>query len=136
MPESPPDAAPSIQSVALRPGYRSGTIIAVSVQRSFPVRGRLLGADGKPSSGRIGDLHSAAGKALGVATFTDEDGVFELYGIAAGSYSIQWEGGTGSAFTIADTELKEINIGNLVFVEGAISQPKPDAGAALERLKP
>jgi len=136
MPESAPETSPSIPAVVLRPGYRSGTIIAVGARRSFLVRGRLLGPDGMPSASMIGDVSTASGKALGIATFTDDDGLFEVYGLTPGAYSIRWENGNSTDFSLGETELREVTIGDLLSEYPALSGSNALIGPSGERTKP
>ncbi|MEI6874955.1 MAG: hypothetical protein WCL50_07475, partial [Spirochaetota bacterium] len=64
MPESPPEISPAVTAVVLSPTYRSGTVIRVSVKRSYMVYGRLKGADGKAVAEAFGDVFSTSGEAL------------------------------------------------------------------------
>jgi outer membrane usher protein len=124
MPESPPDISPSVPAVVLHPTYRSGTVIKVSVKRSYFVYGRLKGADGKAVSEIYGDVFSTSGEPLGISTFTDDQGLFECYGLGPGEYSLRWGNGSISVFTLADTNDKEIDLGDLV--------PGPRASSGVE----
>jgi len=134
MPESAPEIAPSVHAVLLRPTYRSGTVINVSLKRNIMVRGRLMGQNGKPLAGTLGDLKTITGEPLGIATFTDGEGVFELYGLEPGRYEVAWENGTLTVFSLAETTLNEIDLGTTVPIPGASAAS--ESGMDYGRIEP
>ncbi len=95
MPQSPPDVRPDPASVELHPVYRSITIVNISLAASATIRGTLVDVNGKPMPNLAGDLSMDSGKALDQgATFTDEKGVFECFGLPRGKLTIKWDDGS------------------------------------------
>ena len=105
MPESPPDVRPDPTSIELRPAYRSITIVTIKRASSATVRGTLVDAKGKPRTNIAGDLFDESGKAIaGGATFTDEAGVFECFGLPRGRLTIKWDDGSESTIDVPEGE--------------------------------
>ncbi|HUX41632.1 MAG TPA: hypothetical protein VMV83_10750 [Rectinemataceae bacterium] len=105
MPESPPDVLPDPTSVELMPAYRSITIVTIKQASSASVRGTLVDSKGKPKTNIAGDLFDESGKAIaGGATFTDETGVFECFGLPRGRLTIKWDDGSESTIEVPEGE--------------------------------
>ena len=103
MPDSPPEIRPGLGSIQFRPAYRSVTLVKVAVASSISVSGRLVGDDRGPRKNLSGNVIDPRGAALPIAgTFTDDEGVFECYGLSAGPSSIRWSDGSLSSFTVPE----------------------------------
>jgi len=95
LPDSPPDVRPDPPSVKFMPEYRSITVIKVGRASSATIRGFLVDAKGAPKTNLAGDLFDASGKAVDQgATFTDDKGIFECFGLPKGRLTIKWDDGS------------------------------------------
>jgi outer membrane usher protein len=84
----PVDYSVGRTSFTARPGYRRGMVIPVEAERLLYAQGRLLDADGEPVSLKALRLHPLDGDEPAMTTFTDEEGVFQLYDLRAGRYRL------------------------------------------------
>ncbi len=103
MPSSSPDMRPEPLSLEISPSYRSVAIVRVKMASAVSVRGILLDEKGKPLANQVGDLSDDkdATRNFG-ASFSDEKGFFEFFGIPAGSMVIRWGGGYESHITVPE----------------------------------
>ena len=122
-PQSPPDLRPDPASIELHPVYRSITIVKIDRAASATIRGVLVDANGKPKPNLAGDLSSESGKTLDQsATFTDEKGVFECFGLPRGRLTIKWDDGGLSSVEVPAGE------SGAVFDLGTIVAQSPSDG--------
>jgi len=128
LPDSGPEKAAVPSYLEFVPGYKSVTLIRVTLDSTVYARGVAVDARGAPLAGRSGELRGPGGIALaGKGTFTDESGMFECYGLAPGDYSIAWSDGSTSRFSIpATTEGGLVSLGTIPATrepEGKGSEP-------------
>ncbi len=122
LPQSPPDERPDPASVSLSPAYRSISVIRVGIAPSIAVRGLLVDAAGAPVVNLSGGIVDAEGISVPfTGTFTDEEGVFECYGLAPGPMSIRWDDGRISSF-----EVPRSKSGILVYVGSVLAQAEAE----------
>jgi len=88
-PEADADVSATIPQIALSSGYRSGFLFKAGLERRFYVSGYLIDASGKPISFVAGDVMKDDGTMLD-QTFTDDAGMFQVFGLTNGTYSILW----------------------------------------------
>lgn len=78
----------------LRPTYRSGTVVRTEITQTVFVEGTLLSGDGKPvalQGGIFVALGEGEGQAqMGLHFFTDEMGIFQVYGLHPGTYELRF----------------------------------------------
>lgn len=90
--ELPIDAGEAVREFILTPGYKSGTALKMEAVRRVHLRGRAVTADGEPVSLRVGMVEGRDGFALpdeaASTFFSDEDGVFEVYGLGLGRFTL------------------------------------------------
>jgi hypothetical protein len=101
VPELPADFSLGRTQFVLVPGYRSGTAITIVSLPRLYVRGRILDAQGNGLVYKglvITPLFEVpeelSDPPLGGASFTDDQGTFEVYGLVPGDYSIILRDGT------------------------------------------
>jgi P pilus assembly protein, porin PapC len=126
MPDSSPDVRPSPASVEFTPEYRSVTIVRVKAASSVSIKARLVDEDASPRKNISGDLIDAEGKTLpSGGTFTDEEGIFECFGLIAGPASIRWSDGSLSRFEVPEGEPgSSLDIGDV-----GSEKPEVDGGS-------
>ena len=88
-PEADADVSATIPQIALSTGYRSGYLFRAGLERRFYVTGYLVDASGAPISYMAGDIMSEDGTMLD-QTFTDDAGMFQIFGLMKGIYTIAW----------------------------------------------
>jgi outer membrane usher protein FimD/PapC len=108
MPDSPPERRPDSASIEFTPPYKSITVIEIGVAATNSIRARLVDEAG-PVPGLSGQLLDAKGTATGSGTFSDEAGIFECYGVAAGHIQIQWSDGRTSLLEVSSSKLEGIS---------------------------
>ncbi|MEI6385242.1 MAG: hypothetical protein WCQ50_01315 [Spirochaetota bacterium] len=103
MPTSSPDMRPEPLSLELSPSYRSVAIVRIKMASAVTVRGILVDEKGKPLANQLGDLADYKDRSRNFgASFSDEKGLFEFFGIPAGSMVITWGGGYESRITVPE----------------------------------
>jgi len=88
-PEADADVSATVPQIALSSGYRSGFLFRAGLERRFYVTGYLVDASGAPISYMAGDVVMEDGTMMD-QTFTDDAGMFQIFGLTKGSYSIVW----------------------------------------------
>ncbi|MFW5642653.1 MAG: fimbria/pilus outer membrane usher protein [Alkalispirochaeta sp.] len=129
IPGLPADYSLGPTDFVVEPTYRSGTAITISFLRRLYVRGRLLNEFGEgvsytgmmvtpefeiPETGAPDtDLP------IGGAAFTDENGVFDIYGVIPGTYRVTLQDGSGRTFSITVPDQSEplVEIGEVSVAE-------------------
>ncbi len=108
------------------PRYRSGVGVTIAGSRRVYVRGTLLNAEGAPvalSGLLVVPLFEPeideSETAVGGWSFTDENGVFEIYGLVPGRYQIMVKGSEerSSLFDLEETEERFVEIGTVEVYE-------------------
>ena len=92
-PEAPPgtDAGELLRSLA--PTYRSGIPVRVGGPATIYAEGYLLSGEGKAVAWRAGEVRPAEdAQGQPIAVFTDENGLFQVYGLAPGSWEVLFPG--------------------------------------------
>lgn len=103
MPESSPDRRPDPTAIAFTPAYKSVTLVKVGLASSISVGGRLVDASGGPRKNMAGDILDSSGAALPFGgTFSDDEGVFQCFGLSAGDAAIRWSDGSVSKFRVPE----------------------------------
>lgn len=112
-PEADVDTLATLPQAAMTTSLRSGFLYKAGLEKRFYVAGRLTDASGAPIALVVGDVADATG-ALVNQTFTDENGLFYIYNLGAGDYTIIWPTDMGiSAFSLtADSEI-QIDLGDI-----------------------
>jgi len=114
MPGSAPDRRPLPENLSVAPTYKSGTVVKIKAAPNLAVRGRLVDAKGGVLAGRGGKIFLASAAKLSVgSTFSDETGLFECYGLAAGDYLVEWGDGGVSRFSVAGEGKAMIELGDV-----------------------
>lgn len=110
----------------IAPRYRSGTLITIVPSRSLYVRGRLLDDRGQAVVFKALEITPrfdlpVGVEALGGPTFTDDEGVFEMYGLIPGFYSIVLRDGTerSAAMLVPDEAGPLVIIGDIRIERGS-----------------
>lgn len=90
-PALPVGASLGPDAYALRPGYRSGTLIRVGEAGSVFLRGTLLDAAGAPLALKAGTVLPLDGEGKPLPFFTNRTGRFVLAGLVPGRYALTLE---------------------------------------------
>ncbi|MDP2790385.1 MAG: fimbria/pilus outer membrane usher protein [Rectinemataceae bacterium] len=93
-PEADADVSATIPYIAVSPGYRSGFLFKAGLERRFYATGYLVDSAGSPITLVAGDILQADGSLMD-QTFTDDSGMFQLFGLTNGKYSIAWPENVG-----------------------------------------
>jgi len=88
-PDADADVSATIPYIAISPGYRSGYLFKAGIERRFYATGYLVDSAGAPIPLVAGDILQADGSLMD-QTFTDDAGMFQLFGLTNGIYSIAW----------------------------------------------
>ena len=106
VPGLPADYSLQQTEFLLRPGYRRGTLVTIRSSQRLYVRGRLLDREGESVAYvgfRLDPLFTVDigpdEPPVGGSGFSDELGVFEMYGLVAGEYRAVLQDGSGRSFT-------------------------------------
>jgi outer membrane usher protein len=92
-PEAPPGTDPGAFLRTVEPSYRSGIAVLVGTRATLYAQGRITMADGKAAVYRVGYAFSQDDpKSSRMPFFTDENGVFQVYGLTPGNYEITLQG--------------------------------------------
>jgi outer membrane usher protein FimD/PapC len=120
VPGIPADFALGRTEYLLAPQYRSGTAITVAPSRRLYLRGRLLEDSGVPIPWtglmvvpRFEIPEDLDDGIVGGPAFTDDQGVFEIYGVIPGEYAVLFRDGSGRQVTLVVPD----DPGPLVIVE-------------------
>lgn len=112
-PDADADTVATQPQAAVSAKLKSGFLYRAGVQRLLNAIGTLVDAQGTGIPLVAGDIFDAEGAPLG-QTFTDESGIFQLYGLSVGKYSIHWPENIGvSTITLAGTSDGIIDIGQM-----------------------
>jgi outer membrane usher protein len=109
----------------ISPAYRSGSLVVIAPVVSVSIRGTLVDDDGEPviyETGRYSGPDDATG-----SFFTDESGVFEIYGLEPGSYVLRIPELPGTEFRLeaAATDADLLGVGTLT--PGPAREPEEPA---------
>lgn len=104
VPGVPADYSLTGTDFLVEPTYRSGTAITISTLQQLYVRGTLVDEEGQPVS-YIGltvepQFELPQEIEIGTTAFTDDAGVFDLYGLVPGTYLVTLEDGSTRVFVI------------------------------------
>jgi outer membrane usher protein len=101
-PEADADVSATIPHISVSPGYRSGFIFRAGLEKRFYVTGYLVDASGAPISLVAADVIMPDGSYADM-TFTDEAGMFQIFGLTPGVYKLIWPEDIGvSTLTLVD----------------------------------
>jgi len=92
-PDAPPGSEPGDYLRTLAPAYRSGVAVKVGTHATIYAEGYLLTGEGKAAAFLAGEARLEGDpQAEPVSFFTDENGQFQVYGLAPGSWEIRFGG--------------------------------------------
>jgi outer membrane usher protein len=92
-PDAPPGSEPGDYLRTLTPGYMSGVAVRVGTQATIYAEGYLLTGEGKAVPFLPGEARPDGDPQAGpIGFFTDENGQFQIYGLAPGSWEIRFGG--------------------------------------------
>lgn len=114
-PEADADIVATVPRSVIETTYRSGVLYKAGLSRQYMVTGLVLDPSGKALEYIMGEIFDATGRIVG-NTFTDEAGVFQVYGLTPGVYTIKW--GTEedtTVFTLKDDADGIIDLGQVGF---------------------
>ena len=112
-PEADADTVATQPQAALATKLRTGFLYRAGIQRLLNAMGTLVDGDNKGISLVAGDIFDESGTLLG-QTFSDEAGIFQLYGLGPGKYSIHWPENIGvSDITLVDMGKGIIDVGEV-----------------------
>lgn len=97
----------------LLPSYRSGSLLRVGLRESFSAHGRLVSATGQPVADAAGKATSADGTVI--EFFSGPDGVFHIYGLGPGAYTLVVYGIDGLTWNVvvSSDQSGELDLGDL-----------------------
>jgi len=111
--EAPVNVNPRYPFVVISSGYRSGILFQSGVIRRFLIVGRLLDQNGTPIGYLPGNVLDQGG-ALVTSTFTDETGMFQIYDVLPGIYTIEWPLDYGSTqFELKESAVDSVDLGDI-----------------------
>lgn len=121
-PEADADTVSTQPQAAVSAKLRSGFLYKAGVQRLINAIGTLVDGQGAGIPLVAGDIFDASGASLG-QTFSDESGVFQLYGLGQGDYTIHWPESVGvSTITLTGSGEGIIELGEVRANPGASAQ--------------
>jgi outer membrane usher protein len=92
-PEAPPGTEAGELLRTLAPTYRSGIAVMVGGPATIYAEGYLLSAEGKAVAWKTGEVRPEGDSgAAPITVFTDENGMFQVYGLAPGIWAIAFPG--------------------------------------------
>ena len=112
-PEADADVSATIPHISVSPGYRSGFIFRAGLEKRFYVTGYLVDASGAPISLVAADVIMPDGSYADM-TFTDEAGMFQIFGLTPGVYKLIWPEDIGvSTLTLVDDVDDLVELGQI-----------------------
>lgn len=112
-PEADADVSATMPQIALSSGYRSGFLFKAGLEKRFYLVGYLVDETGAPITYVAGDVMREDGQMLD-QTFTDDTGMFQVFGVTKGTYIIQWPQEVGeSTLTIEEDEDGLVEVGEI-----------------------
>lgn len=112
-PEADADVAATIPRIAVSPGYRSGFIFRAGLEKRFYVTGFLVDSSGAPITLVAGDVMKPDGSYADM-TFTDDAGMFQIFGLTPGVYKLIWPDEIGvSTLTLIDDADGLVELGEI-----------------------
>ncbi len=112
LPGLPADYALNTTRYVVNPTYRSGTVIRVTGTHRVYARGQLVGSNGEPIVLAAVEVLQQE-ESVGDLSFTDERGIFEIYGLVPGVYRVAVLGRPGleGRFTIEPETERRVDVG-------------------------
>lgn len=112
-PEADADVSATIPHISVSPGYRTGFIFRAGLEKRFYVTGYLVDASGAPITLVAADVMMPDGS-YGDMTFTDETGMFQIFGLTPGVYKLIWPEDVGvSTLTLVDDADGLVELGEI-----------------------
>ncbi len=101
-PEADADVSATIPQISVLSGYRTGFIFRAGLEKRFYVTGYLVDASGAPITLVAADVMMPDGSYADM-TFTDDSGMFQIFGLTPGVYKLIWPEDVGvSILTLVD----------------------------------
>jgi len=101
-PEADADVSATIPQISVLSGYRTGFIFRAGLEERLYVTGYLVDASGAPISLVAADVMQPDGSYADM-TFTDDSGMFQIFGLTPGVYKLIWPEDVGvSILTLVD----------------------------------
>lgn len=106
---------PGTGIATVKPGYRQGSVFTLSSEKFVYANGRLLFADSEPAGLVFGTILDETGIEEFSIFFTDEAGVFYLYDLTPGTYTLRVDGTDWEElqFTVPRDAEGEVDLGSL-----------------------
>ena len=112
-PEADADVSATIPHISVSPGYRTGFIFRAGLEKRFYVTGYLVDAAGAPITLVAADVMMPDGSYADM-TFTDEAGMFQIFGLTPGVYKLIWPEDVGvSTLTLVDDADGLVELGQI-----------------------
>jgi outer membrane usher protein len=115
-PEADADVSATIPHISVSPGYRTGFIFRAGLEKRFYVTGYLVDASGAPITLVAADVVMPDGSYADM-TFTDDAGMFQIFGLTPGVYKLVWPEDVGvSTLTLVDDADGLVELGQITAV--------------------
>lgn len=112
-PEAEADVSATIPHISVSPRYRTGFIFRAGLEKRFYVTGYLVDGTGAPITLVAGDVIKPDGS-YGDMTFTDDSGMFQIFGLTPGVYKLVWPDDVGvSTLTLIDDADGLVELGKI-----------------------
>jgi outer membrane usher protein len=112
-PEADADVSATIPYISVSPGYRTGFIFRAGLEKRFYVTGYLVDSSGAPITLVAADVMLPDGSYADM-TFTDEVGMFQIFGLTPGVYKLIWPEDVGvSTLTLVDDADGLVELGEI-----------------------
>lgn len=112
-PEADVDVSATIPHISVSPGYRTGFYFRAGLEKRFYVTGYLVDASGAPITLVAADVMMPDGSYADM-TFTDESGMFQIFGLTPGVYKLVWPEEVGvSTLTLVDDADGLVELGKI-----------------------
>jgi hypothetical protein len=111
--EADADVASTIPHISVSPGYRTGFIFRAGLEKRFYVTGYLVDATGAPITLVAADV-MMPDESYADMTFTDDTGMFQIFGLTPGVYKLIWPDDVGvSTLTLVDDADGLVELGEI-----------------------
>jgi len=112
-PEADADVSATVPQIALSSGYRSGFLFKAGLEKRLYLIGYLVDVSGAPITYVAGDVIADGGQMLD-QTFTDDTGMFQIFGVTQGRYTIHWPEDVGeSVITVIEDDDGLVEVGQI-----------------------